>query len=281
MNMGTTARRVLAAGALSIACNESPQVPDQPTWANVEPIVRGSCTGCHGSNAATAGLSYRLDFFDMTDAVCGKAAAALRGAPLASAWAALMARDVTSPGSGWRSRMPPAPSDPLTDWERETIVRWAKAPVRGVPVRDNHRPDIQLDAASATADKSMTFNAVVSDADGESVVGVLTFGKVELLMDRSGSFRQTVDTSGWTNGSYPINATLCDGWDSVTYDLGNVLVAHAASMPSAPPSPPSNLDATSGTGGQDGAVADGAVADGGVEVSGEGAQRIALGPTHD
>ena len=59
------------------------------------------------------------------------------------------------------------------------------------------------------------------------MVGVLHFGEATLTMDRAGSFEATVDTSAWSNGLHPISATLCDGWDNVHYDLGNVLVAHA------------------------------------------------------
>ncbi len=226
-------RRAVTSGLWVIACTAvvgcgtKHVVPEQPTWADVEPILRGSCTQCHGAAAAIAGSSYRFDFYDMTSAVCGDAAGPLAGQTLARGWATLIGSDVTPPGSGWRARMPPAPADPLTDWERLTIQRWAQNPLRGEPPRDDRRPDIQLSAASGTADQSLAFSAVVTDPDGESVVGVLNVGQVSLMMGRAGSFGTTLNTASWPKGLYPITATLCDGWDNVTYDLGNVLVDHA------------------------------------------------------
>jgi hypothetical protein len=222
---------LLCAGTFSGACHSSHAVPEQPTWADVEPIVRGACTQCHGSNAKVAGSfgggTYRFDFYDMTDAVCGEAAEALRGNALGMAWAAMMAADVTPPGSGWRSRMPPSPGDQLTDWQRETVIRWARKPVRGTASPENHRPDIELVGLPPTADGSLKLTAIVSDGDGEPVVGVLKVGDTRLLMDRSGSFSATVDTSAWATGKRSLSATLCDGWSNVTVDLGSVTIAHA------------------------------------------------------
>lgn len=229
---GLTLLGLLLAGAVA-GCDGTPSVPANPTWADVEPILRGNCTGCHGATAAITGsapggMAYRLDFYDMTSATCGDAAAVLGGQPLAHSWAALIQADVTSPGSGWRPRMPPAPATSLYDWERETIVRWAEQPdpPRGEPRRDDRRPDIQLVAASATADKSLAFTSIVSDADGEAVVGLVEIGALTLATDHAGAFGTTVDTSAWPPGVYPISAVLCDGWDDITYQLGNVEVAH-------------------------------------------------------
>lgn len=214
------------------ACGDGHQVPERPTWANVEPIVRGACTQCHGATAAvngsSAALTLRFDFYDMTPATCGDAASVLQGQTLGRGWAQLIKAAVTPPGSGWRPRMPPAPAPELYDWQRETIIRWASQadPPRGEPSRENRRPDIQLEAASAQADTKLSFTAVVTDADAEPVVGVLKVGETTLQMDRAGAFATTLDTSSWPAGIAPISATLCDGWDSVTYALGGVDVRH-------------------------------------------------------
>jgi hypothetical protein len=219
----------------SSACVADPEVPTAPSWADVEPILRGSCTHCHGSSARETGssgtLAYRFDFYDMTPTICGDAAQVLEGQNLARAWAPLIKADVTSPGSGWRPRMPPAPAESLADWQRETLVHWASqtTPPRGEPGHNNGRPDIQLDAASATANKTLNFSAVITDPDGEAVVGILKIGDLSLNIDRSGAFATTIDTSTWVAGRYPMSAVLCDGWDSVTYDLGAVNITHGAS----------------------------------------------------
>ena len=222
---------VLAAGA---GCGSAPAVPANPTWADVEPILRAECNHCHGGTAPVTGaigtLYYRFDFYDMTADVCGEAAQALNVPPptLAHGYAKLIQVDVTPPPSCDRGRMPPAPAGALADWQRETVVRWASAadPPKGAPPRNNRRPDIQLSADSAVADKRLTFTAVIDDPDGESVVGILKIGDLTLPMDHPGSFAADVDTSTWPNGTQPISAVLCDGWSSFAYNLGNVQVMH-------------------------------------------------------
>lgn len=212
-------------------CGSPPDVPANPTWADVEPILRAECLHCHGGTAAVTGstsdATYRFDFFEMTPAVCGEAAQAVNAPLMGHALAPLIAADITPPPSCDRGRMPPAPAGPLADWQRETIQRWAmmSAP-KGAPHRDNRRPDIQLSADTATVDKRLSFTAIIDDPDGESVVGVLKIGELVLPMDRPGSFAGDVDTSSWANGTRPISAVLCDGWDNFTYQLGNVEIKH-------------------------------------------------------
>jgi len=224
---------MLGGGALAAGCGDSPTPPEHPTWADVEPILRGRCTGCHGGSADVTGtydgLTYRFDFYDMSADTCGMAAQALPVGQtgLAANQAALIASDVRSPGSGWPPKMPPAPASALLDWQQETLRRWAAdgAP-KGAPRSDNHRPDIQLGAQQAVVDERLTFSAVISDPDGESVVGGLLFGDMTLTMTHPGAFAATLDTSTWAPGIYPVKAVLCDGWDSFEYELGNAEIKH-------------------------------------------------------
>jgi hypothetical protein len=215
---------------LSPGCGGPPRVPEHPTWADVEPIVRAECTHCHGPTARETGSSgalvYRFDFYDMTPSTCGDAAAALAPQGMALGWALLIRSAVEPPASGGRARMPPAPAPSLATWERETLLRWAADPRRGVPQPGNARPDIQLDAPSGIADTGLSFSAAIEDPDGEPVVGVLNIGDVALLMDRPGVFAADLDTRTWPAGRYPISASLCDGWDVVSYQLGNVQIMH-------------------------------------------------------
>jgi hypothetical protein len=234
MTFTRTTRLIGIALALAAsACGGEPAVPANPTWADVEPILRAECNHCHGGTApvtaALGGLFFRFDFYDMTPEVCGEAAQALEATALGRGYAKLIQADVTVPAGCDRGRMPPAPASPLADWQRETLIRWASAsdPPRGAPLRDNRRPDIHLSAASATADKRLTFTAVIDDPDGEPVVGVLKIGDLTLKMDRPGSFAADIDTSSWPAGTQPISAVLCDGWSQVSYDdLGNVEIKH-------------------------------------------------------
>ncbi|HEX3697658.1 MAG TPA: hypothetical protein VH374_19960 [Polyangia bacterium] len=222
----------IAAAFLAAACEGAPVVPANPTWADVEPILRAECIHCHGGTAPVTGAVgdtyYRFDFYDMTTDVCGEAAQALTAPILGHGLAALIKVDITPPPTCERGRMPPAPALPLADWERETITRWASAPdpPKGVPNRDDRRPEIQLSAPAAIVDKRLAFTAVIDDPDGESVVGILKIGDMTLLMDRPGSFAADIDTSAWANGTRPISAVLCDGWSNFSYHLGNVEIKH-------------------------------------------------------
>ena len=97
---------------------------------------------CAHTTATLGAATYRFDFYDMNDAVCGDAAAAMDVPALAAASAGLIKTDINSPGGG-RPRMPPAPAPVLADWERETISRWADAPIKGPPDPGNRLPAAQ------------------------------------------------------------------------------------------------------------------------------------------
>lgn len=223
--------KAVAFGSLLLfAACEGPHAPERPTWADVEPILRVQCNHCHGSTARTTGavgsLVYRFDFYEMTEGLCGEAAQALETQGMAHGWATLIKSAVT-PARGERARMPPAPAPALSDWERQTLQRWADRPMKGAPSRENRRPQITVSTArlpSAT-DPVLDFIALVEDPDGESVVGVLQIGDRTLKLDRPGSFAVRLDTSTWEEGMAPVRAVLCDGWDSFTYDLGRVRIS--------------------------------------------------------
>jgi hypothetical protein len=277
-------------GLLAAACELSPRAPQEPTWADVEPILRAQCNHCHGSTArrtaSKGALVYRLDFYDVTEASCGEAAEAMEGTSgegMARGWASLIKESIT-PSAGGRARMPPAPTSPLADWERKTLLRWAEQPfpTRGLPPAGNGRPHISL-RAPRFANGKLPIHVVVEDPDGEAVVGVVKVGSVTLRMDRAGAFSATVDTSEWPEGRYPINAVVCDGWGSSALRLGVVDVLHdesglgqttlytSSSTPGAgPPPPPSTSPAARTTGGAGGAGATTGVAgiDGGTSTAG-------------
>lgn len=227
-------RDLLAAGGAALvlasaSCSPLPEVPAHPTWADVEPIMAGECSDCHGSRAGIEGFGYRLDFFDMTPDVCGDAAQALgpvTGLAGSAGVAALIDRDITPPGGGLRAQMPPAPGTVLTDWQRETIDRWTSNPVKGPPPAHNHPPTIEVRRLPATVDAQLAFSAILDDADGEPVLGVIEIENVVYQMNRAGSFAVSIDSSGFPVGTTRMTAVLCDGWVSATYDLGPIQVQH-------------------------------------------------------
>lgn len=219
----------------------SPAVPAHPAWADVAPIVRGNCVGCHGwtasdrpPNAAgvhppNTGGGLRLDFYDVTEAVCGDAAAAIDPTvPLAGSGGIppeIGADLVVQPGAQV-PRMPPEPYPSLESWEIETIERWTSDPVKGPPPPSNRPPTIAINQLPSTVDQQLAFTAILDDPDGDSVIGVVEVPGLELLMNRPGSFDVAFDSSAWPPGPlYPV-AVLCDGWTSTTVELGPIVVQH-------------------------------------------------------
>jgi hypothetical protein len=217
------------AGALlsGAACSPEPVAPLQPTWADVAPIVRGQCAGCHGSTAKDTGQSYRLDFYEMSPTVCGDAALAMDpGLVLASSASALMGSDIQVASGARFPKMPPLPAPALADWEITTIERWSKSPAKGPPPPTNHPPTITTGKIAATADATLSFTAIVDDPDGDPVVGVVEVNGLAFLMNRPGSFAVSFDSSSWPAGTVRPQAVLCDGWVQKTYDLGPITVKH-------------------------------------------------------
>lgn len=207
-------------------CGGHPPVPEEPTWADVQPILRGNCAGCHGSTAGQTGLGYRLDFYEILPAACGDAALAIPGgATMAAAYASKIAEDIALPPGG-RERMPPLPGPSLDSWERDILLRWAKHPLKGPPPAGNRPPTVQVFGLPAQVGDKLSFTALVTDPDGDEAVGVIEVGGLTVAMNRSGSFEADVDMASSPAGRYPLNVVACDGWTSSAYSLGWVEVKH-------------------------------------------------------
>lgn len=227
--------------ATALGCGEPQTAPAHPVWSDVAPVLRGACVSCHGWTATdrpadaagvhppNTGGSIRLDFFDVTEEVCGHAAYALdptvslAGSP--AAYARMGADVLAQPGARW-PRMPPQPTPALPDWEIETITRWASDPVKGPPPAGNRPPSITVSQLPAAIDGRLAFTAIIDDPDGDGVLGVVEIGGVAFLMNRPGSFAVDLDSSAWPAGTVHPIGVVCDGWTRSTVDLGPVEVRH-------------------------------------------------------
>lgn len=210
------------------ACG-GPTAPAHPTWADVQPIVAGQCVHCHGSTSNLHGGGFRLDFYDMSEDLCGDAAQVIgANAPLAKAHAPRIINALSGDAGNGRPLMPPPPAPYVEGWQWTTLLRWWQdgAPKGDLPP-DNHPATLSLYHSAATVDRTWQLTALVDDADGDPVVGVLRVGDVSLPMDRAGSFGATLDTSGWADGNYVVTATLCDGWSKVDATVATLEVRHA------------------------------------------------------
>lgn len=212
----------IAALALSSCAAPDPEVPAHPTWADVAPILRAECVGCHGGSAAktgsAGGVTYRLDFFDLSSATCGDATGALAGARFAAAASSQIAFDITSDDATVRPKMPPAPAPWLAGWEWKTLLRWTHDPKKGQQPSGNRPPTLTITSPERLIAGWFTLSVNLEDPDGDSAIGVLRIGDVTLNMDRPGAFSIEIDGSQWPPGDTPVTATVCDGWSEATYD---------------------------------------------------------------
>jgi len=226
---GALALAGAAAGWVPAGCTPAPAIPEHPTWADVEPILRAECSGCHGGSAAETGsaqgVTYRLDFYDVSREICGDAAAALDGARFAAASSPQIASDITSLDAAIRPRMPPVPAPWLADWEWKTLWLWSRDPLRGPAPAGNRLPIVRITSPSRVVKRAFTLSAVLEDPDGESAIGVLTIGDVTLRMDRPGAFSIAIDGGQWGLGRVTVQAVVCDGWGHAAYDLGYFVIS--------------------------------------------------------
>ncbi len=235
-----TSCRWLALGVLGgLACQSTPVEPLEPTWADVAPILRGECNSCHGWTANQTGSNYRFDFFslDQIQTYCGKAADIFTSPfspdanPLpffagSTDVAHKIGQDIVKQSGAEWPRMPPQPSPALTNWEQGALTRWTENPALVLAPGNNHPPTLVVFGLPATANTKIDFTVVADDPDGDPVLGVIQGYGREGLINRSGSFDFSFDTSSWPAGAQPLTATLCDGWTSTTIPFGTVQIVH-------------------------------------------------------
>ena len=200
--------------------------PENPTWADAQPILGAECSGCHGATANQTGSGYRFDFYDMTDDPCGEAAAVLTGAVLGHEQANNIALAITTTDPDVRPSMPPLPAPYLTDNEWMTILRWTANPIKGDKPASNRPPHITVEGTPNHADRSLDVNVVITDPEGDPVVGLVKVGEQVAKLDHAGAFSAQFDTSSWPAGAVNMSAVLCDGWSKVSVDLLEITIRH-------------------------------------------------------
>ncbi len=203
--------------AFAIAsCGGDRSVPAEPTWfEDVEPILRGNCLHCHGSEAEKI-TGIRFDVYDTADpSYAGLDVAAFQviGARTEAENMSFSARlsHPEAPGA-----MPPLPAPRLSQRDVDVIVLWETNPIRGTRT-GNHVPTATLIASSSHDDK-IDVSVLVADGDRDQVLGQLTYGMAVLPLPRTGAHHLTFDAAG----AQDLSATLSDGQDAVTVPLGTV-----------------------------------------------------------
>jgi hypothetical protein len=212
-------------------------LPSQPTFQDVMPIVAANCIRCHAyppiggapGNCTTDAngvrwCGFRLDSYDDIILDDGDPAdptddIGVRGA---TSVAAIIPSRVQDP------RAPMPPRFPLDELERETLIAWSRGePPARDPRPGNRAPAIELDA-KPTSD-AVALRYALHDPDGDLVVGTLRargMGGEEHLITPLQSGRDEIawDTSSVPAGVYTLSAWVDDGGGWLSLEAGSITV---------------------------------------------------------
>jgi hypothetical protein len=210
----------LATGAITVAPSCAvPEAPEKPAWdTDVYPILRGSCLHCHGAEYMTTANPWRFDvcspmlFADVeatTDVGLG-----------AVAIGESLKMDIDA--SKTRPKMPPAPAEPLGDYETKVLQNWLKlATAKDVDPKvvckkqePNGKPNVKLLKSRKEGDTAW-LTLEVTDPDGDVVAGKISAGDASTKISKLGRYEVKIEKA--TSDDY--KAKVSDGWDTFESDL--------------------------------------------------------------
>ncbi len=221
--MGRTMAAVCLATIGSVACG-APEPPATPSWdLDVYPILRGSCSHCHGSTAGSE-IAPTTRYDICTSAPFNAAFTAEKlwilgtdtaGNPVvggaASAAGAISIQ--TGPGAPDILRMPPPPASPLSEYEATVLDRWAMASAASCAKRGpNRKPVYEVKGAPALEMGKVVVTVQVSDPDGDQVYGYVKLGSAPLQAIR-GAGRASYAFEGVQPGD-ALTVKLHDGYEA-------------------------------------------------------------------
>ena len=212
------------ASALVAGCGPA-AVPARPSWdQDVFPILQGSCNHCHGEMVPQNMRPFtRLDVCDPAPFV---AAGIMLPAPTtlgAVPAGALTMGLIVKAKDAERPVMPPPPAAPLSDYDRDVLLKWAKAiPTTTTPgevhpscrKQVRNRPPAAKLVSKKADDGKLVVVLDVTDQDGDQVLGKVTAGSgmdaPSKLLTASG--RRTFEFDNLPE-STEIKVLLVDGYE--------------------------------------------------------------------
>jgi hypothetical protein len=211
---------ILVVALVLCACAVERPAPQEPTWVDdVQPILEANCFHCHGASFDSKERRYRWDIYDLSDArykdvgfmvleettpdsVSTVPLRTFLGASDAGHYPFIL--DYVSPEATEDTRMPPPPASRLSARDVAVLRNWSTQPRKFQP--GNHQPNHPPAISWLDPGQSV----LVSDADGDQVLGRLECGGQEVLLPRSGGHQLPPGAVA------PCTGALFDGWDAVT-----------------------------------------------------------------
>jgi hypothetical protein len=173
--------RTLFAFVLLLAaagCGPEDPIPAKPTWVDdVEPILRGSCFHCHGSESVRLNADSRFDIYkaDPLDPCymdLGIQFEAIRGGKMEANNIGIFVALKDE-----KTRMPPQPATRLPSRDIEVLKRWSMTGAERGTRNPNARPVAKLlSVPKAIGQGAWEVQLLVSDADHDQVLGKVTLG---------------------------------------------------------------------------------------------------------
>lgn len=223
MNAGRVAVSAAILAAAVVSCEGEAPVPAKPTWlTDVQPILRGNCFHCHGSDPAAAEAGAWQ--FQVYEKARYKDKIGVEPAGLdAKMIVASILMDI-KPGEGEaRAKMPPPPALPLSERDIEVIEKWAEH-IKADPVaafgerKANKKPTIpksSIKMERLTSGK-LRISFVADDGDFDVITGKLEWTEGEETFNRSGGHTMTLNVPMGRK----ITARLTDGIDLQMVEVG-------------------------------------------------------------
>jgi hypothetical protein len=202
------------------ACGVERPAPEEPTWVDdVQPILQANCFHCHGASFDSKEGRYRWDVYDLSDAryqqvgfmvveettpdsVSTIPVRTFLGASDAGHYRIIL--DFVSADANEDIRMPPPPASRLSARDVAVLRNWSTEAQKFQS--GNHQPNHPPEIAWLEPGRSV----VVSDADGDQVLGRLECGGQPVLLPRSGGHELPPGVVA------PCTGALFDGWDAIT-----------------------------------------------------------------
>jgi hypothetical protein len=210
----TTRSLALVIGLISSSAACAPDPVLEPTWVDdVRPILVANCIRCHdGTPSNEAPATFRLDVLEDVDDMKG---------------ARSMAEFVASRTRAMGDMPPEGPR--LSERQKEVLWSW-QFTTEGGKRPHNAPPEVAL-LVIDQGEETAVVDVLVTDGDGDLVIGTLKSDGAVVATLRSGPQQLTLDTTGMAAGDRALSAIVDDGDGAINVDLGVLHVAHGNAVP--------------------------------------------------
>jgi hypothetical protein len=216
---------LLTLAAAVAACTTEP-IPSRPAWdQHVLPLLQGRCNHCHGETVLQPDFegmprpfpTTRLDVCNVEAQPYKDLGIAVTGGGAVTALKVYFPTQLEiDPMTGRRS-MPPAPAEPLSDWEYQVLKKWVEIVSVDISAAclkavRNREPKVTLVEPPKDTGEAVEVVIEVTDADNDGMLGKATLGSA--TFDILGAGRRILRFPKGTPTSATLGVVVTDGYDT-------------------------------------------------------------------